>query len=290
LKKRFDYLPPQYITRGVTPFYGHPSSNMSKSILKPMTTTTPSDLQTPKQPRPLMLPDNTSDVTVNDVEVCVNRTDRKRALVQYESDNSAAVLQSDPKPSTVTFCSSSAIYVFERDDPSMCARMQVPGVEPLITGDLRNSFAARAVDILLNHAQRGGAESVELLGPSYLATTLEGYCKVSSEAMTPQELKTLMLQQLTDLVQRCEARLQDIGSETQFNVRTKMKEMAIDAEYMTEEEEQDYEEALINRKPDVVTQRYLRKRVNSNIVGLDATKDTLYNLQTVLSAPLLVQD
>jgi hypothetical protein len=98
----------------------------------------------------------------------------------------------------------------------------------------------------------------------------------------------MVLEQLQDLEQRCEARLQDIGGERQFNVRSMMKEMAVDAEYRTEEEEQDYEEALINRKPDVLAQRYLRHRVGAQIVGLDVSKKLLRNIRTLLSSPLLV--
>lgn len=242
---------------------------------------------TPMQPRPLMLPDNETDVSLDDVVVCINSTIRKEAIARYESDNpDLDFVNSDL---TVSILSRTSIYLFERDDPTMCARMQVPAEEDLVTGDLRNSFAARAVDILLSSIERGGAEHIKLLGSGYLRTTLERYHKVSSgEVMAPAELKHMVLEQLQDLEQRCEARLQDIGGERQFNVRSMMKEMAVDAEYRTEEEEQDYEEALINRKPDVLAQRYLRHRVGAQIVGLDVSKKLLRNIRTLLSSPLLV--
>jgi len=248
--------------------------NMQKSILKPSTSII-SDMHTPKQQNPLFLPDNTQDVTKADVTINIDSADRKRAIAQYAINDAEVYMES----SQTIGMGCASVCLFKRDDPPMY--MQVPEEEPLVSGDLCNFFAARAVDILLGKAQRDSAEIVQMLGPHAIDTALEDYHKVADEPMTREELKDLMLQQLLDLEQRCEARLCDIAEKRQFSVKKLTNDMAVGAEYVSAEEELDFEEKILSRKPDVLTQRYLSKRIDSKIPGIDLNRNLLRDIRTL---------
>ena len=223
-----------------------------KSILKPFPPINSMD-------QPVTLPDDTEDVSL------------------------AAV-----PAKTFRIAPCSTVLVFERADPTMCIRMQVPAQEALIDGDVRNTFAASAVDVMLGVATRGGAQCVELYGPSHLDAILARYHAVSGgEDMTVRELKDLMTHQLTDLALRCVARMYDLEEKPEFNLKHRRAEMAQDHESISLEDEAQFAEDLINRKPDVLTQRYMRRRVDGKTIGYDVNRALARAIKVVLSAPLL---
>ena len=94
----------------------------------------------------------------------------------------------------------------------------------------------------------------------------------NNEAKTTDEIKAVALEQAQDLLERCELRLAALPSTTQINPRTEMKGAT---KKWTEEEEAKYHEKLLTRVPDVLTQRFLEKRVFSKVPGLDANATIL---------------
>ena len=181
-----------------------------------------------------------------------------------------------PSNKTVSFATECTVHIFEREHAPN-TRMQVQATEQLVEGDLRNFHAARAVDILLRVAVLGGLKYVNMFGQSHLARTLETFHEVSTEPMTSDELKSLVREQLTDLVQRCDARMTDLGGK--FNPKQKMELMA----NATTEEEQD----MLTRTPDVLMQRYLRHSVNSKDIGLPVNRALARAMQVLLAAQVL---
>ena len=181
-----------------------------------------------------------------------------------------------PSNKTVSFATECTVHIFEREHTPN-TRMQVQEAEQLVEGDLRNFHAARAVDILLRVAVLGGLDYVKMFGQSHLARTLETFHEVSTESMTSDELKSLVREQLTDLVQRCDARMQDLGGKTQFNLKQKMELMA------NATTEQD----MLTRTPDVLMQRYLRHSVNSKDIGLPVNRALARAMQVLLAAQVL---
>ena len=266
-------------------FVHEPVQPMS-SILKKTQTIVPSC--TPKEMKAIMHPDNTDDVYPHDVPCVSKHPDRPSGLKRYlaNEQNEGTKAPTNISKKTITIAEECTVYIFERDDPTMCARMQVPAVEPLAGGDLRNYFAARAVDTLIGVAMRG-LEYVNMFGQSHLALTLQSFHEVSTEPMTIDELKGLVHQQLTDLAMRCDARIEDLGGRTQFDPKHKMERMAKENDYTTAEEEQDYEEAMLCRTPDLLMTRYLSKRVNSKSTGFVANRPLSRAIKVLLAAPLL---
>jgi hypothetical protein len=167
--------------------------------------------------------------------------------------------------------------------------MQVPLLEPIVEGSAIDTFAAGAVDTLLGVAAQGGSQHVELFGPSLLDIALARHHKISGgERVTIQALKGLMIFQLTDLAQRCIGRMHDIRDEPPFNLNQRRSEMARDHAHICIEAEQEYVEDLVNRKPDVLTQRYMRRRASGRTIGFDVNGALARSIAVVLSSSLLV--
>lgn len=244
---------------------------------------------TPMQPRPIMMPDNTDDVAAYHLAQHRDPDDRKRAMAQYQSDN-AADESSTTATAKVRLNPYSTATDFRREDTPLSIKTQTTEQEPLIIGDLRNSFTARAVDLLIDMAHRGGTAGIATNGPEQLTTILKGYHMVSDgEIMTEPELKVLVLQQLSDLKERGMERLSDIYNTSQKKVDRMMKEMEVDKEDITDTEEQDYEEARVIRRPDYIVQRFLGKRVLYKTIGLYAHPYLIHELNCLLEAPLLLE-
>jgi hypothetical protein len=245
----------------------------------------------------LMHPDNTDDVYPYNVPIVSKHPDRPLALQRYraneknEGTSTTTKAPTNISKKTVNIAEECNVYsfkrddgIFKRDDPTTCA--QVPTVERLASGDLCNYFAARAVDTLIGVAMRG-LEYVNMFGQSHLALNLESFHEVSTEPMTINELKGLVREQLTDLAMRCDARIEDLGGRTQFDPKRKMKQMAEEDGYVTQKEEEDYEDAMLCRTPDVLMTRYLSNRVNSRSIGFEANRPLSRAIKVLLAAELL---
>jgi hypothetical protein len=154
-------------------------------------------------------------------------------------------------------------------------------------------FAARVVDRLMD-------------GHTALITLqkeLSLYHKVHGDRIrTVEDLHKFACEQARDLMERCEGRLPHLPEKPQFNIRAEMKstnwvlnpekeEGRIphlpekpqfnvwgEMEPSPKEKEDAYHEKLLTRLPDALCQRFLKVRVTSFTVGLDATKRTLSTL------------
>ena len=155
-----------------------------------------------------------------------------------------------------------------------CITPKIISTEPVKEDDPLGPFAARAMDRLIYNQEfvvKTGDPlpfNVELI----LNGELEKYNTLNNEAKTTDEIKAVALEQAQDLLERCELRLAALPSTTQINPRTEMKGAT---KKWTEEEEAKYHEKLLTRVPDVLTQRFLEKRVFSKVPGLDANATIL---------------
>ena len=157
---------------------------------------------------------------------------------------------------------------------SITTSSKIISTEPVKEEDPLGPFAARAMDRMICNREfvaktgRPLTFNVELI----LNNELEKYNTFTNEAKTTEEIKAVALEQAQDLMERCEQRLAVLPSTTQINPRTEMKGAT---EKWTEQEEANYHEKLLTRVPDVLTQRYLSKRVLSKVPGLDANATIL---------------
>jgi hypothetical protein len=97
-------------------------------------------------------------------------------------------------------------------------------------------------------------------------------------------LHTSMTEQLHDLIERTDSRLEHLKSVTlpQFSVRTKAKEReTADPASWTPERNAEFCEDFHSRVPDALTQRFRLRRVTQKTIGFDATPKVLEALLRV---------
>ena len=177
----------------------------------------------------------------------------------------AAVDYGEAKAATYTFKNTEVVY-FEL----LSIPMEVKGtvvMETIRDVDPLQPFAARVLDRLMV------GQAVQ----STLHSELGRYHEVHGDCVrTVEDLHRFVSEQANDMLERCEGRLSYLPKKPQFDVRAAMKNTNWE---LCPEQEDAYHEKLLTRIPDALCQRFLKHRVTSRIVGLDATQRTLSTLQ-----------
>jgi hypothetical protein len=133
------------------------------------------------------------------------------------------------------------------------------------------AFAAQLVDALHVMVSRGLVSSAEEARTRQLVPCLAKARRVlGEEAVTEAAFTEHALEQVRDLVERGEARLEHLAELVQPNVRSLAKQRSWAFEW-TAEQEAGFVEAMASRRPDALVQRYLLKRPSLGVVGVDAT-------------------
>ena len=159
-------------------------------------------------------------------------------------------------------------------------RMHERTHEPVTSGHLSESHAARYIDVLIGKCRLPLTNA-----PNILACSLKNLEEVSGKAVYPSEFKRLARQQVLDLISRCEQRMEQLGDKRQFAVKHRNMQLAAKRYYELEFFEKPTrnlwlnlfksvdEAELINdlatRVPDVLVQRFMPRRVHCGITGLD---------------------
>jgi hypothetical protein len=190
---------------------------------------------------------------------------RRRAINEYKAREDEAEY-GEAKAPTCTFKNTEVVY-FELQSIPMNVK-DTAVVEPIRDLDPLEPFAARVLDrMMVGHEVK-----------STLQSELDRYHQVNGDCVrTVENLHKFVCEQANDIMERCESRLSYLPEKQQFDVRAAMKHTNWEADDL--EEEADYHEKLLTRIPDALCQRFLKTRVTSYIVGLDATQYTLSKLQ-----------
>lgn len=152
-------------------------------------------------------------------------------------------------------------------------------VEAVKFTDPCEPFAARALCRIISRAEKLLLPQVNDL---FIEEAVRQVQAINNEQTTVKEMTVLVLEQANDLADRCEERLSCLPKDPQFDYRRAMKEGVAEDGPWDPEDEAAYEEKLLTRIPDALTQRFLKYRVGSRVVGLDATARTLRILREVV--------
>ena len=126
------------------------------------------------------------------------------------------------------------------------------------------AFAAQLVDALHVMVSRGLVSSAAEARTRQLVPCLAKARRVlGEEAVTEAAFTEHALEQVRDLVERGEARLEHLAELVQPNVRSLAKQRSWAFEW-TAEQEAGFVEAMASRRPDALVQRYLLKRMDAS--------------------------
>ena len=199
---------------------------------------------------------------------------KKVAIAWYQQREEGVIYPANP-PRYTFF--NTRVAEFEK---LACSGLKPAGIEMVKESDPLECIAAFVLDCLIANQEKGKA--LDLMG--ILFDRLNRYNRTFEEKRTIQELKTYVREQTQDLIERCEERVTLIPKIRQFG---SLDELTKFKTYWTWDEEAVLAEKLLTRIPDVLTQRFLTKRVYEKVAGLDATDEMLRILRDVIMPALV---
>jgi hypothetical protein len=193
---------------------------------------------------------------------------RCTAINEYKAREDAAEY-GEAKAPKYNFKNTEVVYFELQSIPMEVKDTSV--VELIRFADPLEPFAARVLDrMMVGHEVK-----------TTLQSELDRYHAVHGDCVrTVEDLHTFVSEQANDMLERCEGRLSFLPKKQQFDIRVAMRNTNWEADL---ELEGDYHEKLLTRIPDALCQRFLKYRVTSRTIGLDASLLTLSALRdTVL--------
>jgi hypothetical protein len=235
----------------------------------------------PKEVSPSMDPEDPCDVKERTGNLIL--TDRKRSLEQYAIRIHEHGSAAETRIRRVVF-DQSTIYFFKIEDAPNTIKNQPLVMESVCHGNPLGPFAAKALFDLFPVALKYNVDKAAFKThcSEVFSNALVLYNSTNpsdDKPHTVDEFASYVRVLNLDLIERCESRMEELGSKSQFIVKRKMTYAKdVEAEDWSLSEEQAYEEALLTRKPDTLTLHHMYGQV------ISANQGTCHKLSTLRDA------